>query len=276
MLFDLPSIKPVFRYFGAKTKACKILGEFVPKHVREIVSPFLGGGAFELHLTGRGIRVHGSDAFPPLVNLWQVLLETPAKLSMEIRKLVVSLSSERWKEHAAEFSEQASGCRIRDAAQCYLLYNLSFNNVGPRKPNNYPFFIDDNDVPRRDQEGFRNRQLVFYERIAGFRNSLLSVECLDFRDALETHPDTFAYCDPPYPSAAAAYGDSPKYHEDFDHAGLAKVLKARNSWVLSYNDDELVRDLYPESQFQWTRVNWAQCRLAHGSIGNEVIITPTE
>ena len=274
MLFDLPSLETPFRYFGAKTKARKILAEFVPPSVREIVSPFIGGGAFELWLTGRGIRVHASDAFPPLVNLWQVLLDSPKELGAEIRDIVSGLWWQDWTETAAEFKAQASGSRVTDAAHCLLLYNLTFNNVGPRKPQGYRFFIDEEGVPRRDQEGFRNRQLVFYERIEGFSNPLLSVECLDFREALAKHPDTFAYLDPPYPAATAAYGDSPKYHEDFDHEGLAEILTARKKWVLSYNEDKLVKDLYPESQFRWTRVSWAQCRISHGSVGHEVIITP--
>ena len=44
-------------------------------------------------------------------------------------------------------------------------------------------------------------------------------------------------------------------HDGFDHDGLARILNGRDGWVLSYNDCERVRDLYPQHKFarpEWT------------------------
>lgn len=56
--------KTMLRYPGGKTRAIKVLAPLVPKNTNKVVSPFLGGGSFELYLTGLGIEVTASDLFP--------------------------------------------------------------------------------------------------------------------------------------------------------------------------------------------------------------------
>ena len=270
MLLDLPSVETPLRYFGGKSKACRILSEFVPSVVNTVLSPFFGGGSFELYLTGRGVRVYGSEGFPPVANFWEILLESPQCLHDKVRRVVEGLRWETWMATALEFARQESECPITRAAQCLILYNFSFNHKGIRDPSCSEFYVDSDGVPRPTRK--RGSRLILYERLANFANPFLSVECLDFRDAFAKHPDMFAYCDPPYPSARAAYGDSRVYHEDFDHEALASILHARNQWVLSYNDTEVVRDLYPETDYEWTRVRWTQASKKHNFKGNDVII----
>lgn len=274
MLLDLPSVETPIRYFGGKTRARRVLSTFIPNVVRDVLSPFIGGGSLELYLTCRGKRVYGYDAFPPLVNVWQVLLESPKRLCAEVRRIASTLEEERWAADASEFVRQHSGCRITDAAQCLIVYNLTFNNAGLRDARNAPFFVDAEGHIRRNQDGFRNRRLILYERIENFSNPLLSVGCLDFREAFARHPHMFAYCDPPYPAVGGVYGDSPEYHEAFDHEALAMILKSRTAWVLSYNDTELVRDLYPETHYRWSHVKWKLLAKKYDYQGNDVVITP--
>ena len=40
-----------------------------------------------------------------------------------------------------------------------------------------------------------------------------------------------------------------------DHEDLAKILKRRKRWILSYNNSKLVRELY--SDFRIKKVQWA-------------------
>lgn len=274
MLLDLPSTLTPLRYFGGKSKACRILSGYIPSDVDVVLSPFIGGGSFELYLTGRGVRVYGSDAFPPIANFWEVLLASPQCLDAEVRRVVAGLRWETWMTTARQFAKQESACPITRAAQCLVVYNFSFNHKGIRDPSCSEFFVDSHGVPRPVRK--RGSRLILYERIAQFANPLISVECLDFRDAFAKYPDIFAYCDPPYPASRAAYGDAPEYHEKFDHESLAAILKARDRWVLSYNDTEVVRDLYPETHYQWARVRWTQAAKKHKFKGNDVIIVPRD
>jgi len=47
------------RYPGGKSRAVKQLLRFLPSEPGSMVSPFLGGGSFELAAAARGWRVHG-------------------------------------------------------------------------------------------------------------------------------------------------------------------------------------------------------------------------
>jgi len=76
----------------------------------------------------------------------------------------------------------------------------------------------------------------------------------DFTRSIAAHPDAALYLDPPYclnkevdtkgVNRETLYGTEGDHHQGFDHLGLAKILKARQKWVLSYNDCEYIRELY--------------------------------
>ena len=276
MLFDLPSVKSPINYFGGKTRAVKILSHFMPQSVQEVVSPFLGGGSFELHLTGRGIRVYGSDAFPPLINFWQQLLESPQALCNVIRQTLLNYRDQQWCRSATadKFRLQESSDPLINAAHWLILNNLSFRNKGSRRSALLELKISD-DGKATTLDGSEGSSLILYDRIYEFQNSLMHVKCLDFTEAFANQPaDMFAYCDPPYPEADCEYGSSRAFGQDFDHEGLARILRGRENWMLSYNDVELVRDLYPDSRYKWAHVQWSQSAIRHNYEGNDVVITP--
>ena len=114
--------------------------------------------------------------------------------------------------------------------------------------------------------------VIKHYRVHGFFNPLISVGLSDFRDSLARHPDTFAYCDPPYPEVTGVYGDAPEYHEEFPHGELADILHRRDSWTLSYNNCETVKSLYPPSEFQYAYPRFKQG--SRNDKGNDVIIRP--
>ena len=64
------------RYAGGKSKAVGLILDNLPKlREKKIVSPFFGGGSFELCLSQYlGIEVVGYDVFGMLTNFWDVLI----------------------------------------------------------------------------------------------------------------------------------------------------------------------------------------------------------
>ena len=44
-------------------------------------------------------------------------------------------------------------------------------------------------------------------------------------------------------------------HEGFDHQLLCDLLKNRDNWLLSYNDCEVIRELYKD--FEIVEASWA-------------------
>ena len=78
------------RYPGGKSRAIsQIVDKYIIPNIpksNKICSPFFGGGSIEIHLAKQGYRVYGYDAFPPLVDFWQVLLKNPNKLANATEK----------------------------------------------------------------------------------------------------------------------------------------------------------------------------------------------
>ena len=159
-----------------------------------------------------------------------------------------------------------------------LIYNTSFNGSGFRGGSRRIVINDQKELCKvhKKHEPDKLDRLTYYERVQFFCNPLLEVAEMDFRQSLYLHPNTFAYCDPPYPVSACLYGDSPEYHSEFPHEELAAILCARDQWTLSYNDVPQIRDLYPADQFDWYPVQWNQDSRNRGDNvkGNDVVITP--
>ena len=66
-------------------KALKKIIKYFPEDLTEMVSPFFGGGAIEIHYAQKHkTRVHGYDLFPQLVNFWEMVLIDPERLTEEV------------------------------------------------------------------------------------------------------------------------------------------------------------------------------------------------
>jgi len=68
------------------------------------------------------------------------------------------------------------------------------------------------------------------------------ISCLDFSDVITAPGDSFVYADPPYYVKGQML-----YEHAMDTAGhvrLARLLRARGDWVLSYDDHPFIRGLY--------------------------------
>ena len=85
----------------------------------------------------------------------------------------------------------------------------------------------------------------------------LTVNKLDFRRSILKHKDAFVYADPPYYiGKKKLYGNQGDMQFDQkDHEDLAKILKNRRHWVLSYNDVPEVRKLY--HGFEIKKLGWS-------------------
>jgi DNA adenine methylase len=76
------------RYPGGKTRAIKILEEYIPENITEVYSPFFGGGSFELYLCNNyQIPIFGNNKFEPLYNFWLETKKNNEQLVEHIKKL---------------------------------------------------------------------------------------------------------------------------------------------------------------------------------------------
>lgn len=269
---DLVSTSIPFRYPGSKMAAAKYFVRCFPPGITEIVSPFFGGGSFELFLSGRDIQIHGSDLFEPLVNLWNFILTDNKRLAIRSEEVLLSLSRNELKEYQ-NIDRFQSLNQFDQAAYLWLFYCLSWNGVAFSGLMNYV-------LTGRNAHTIGNSDdpLTYFHRLETFKNHLITVDLLGYEDQLKRFPDMFAYLDPPYPDVGNLYGYNLKseFQSDFNHEELRDTLKQRDSlWMLSYNDKPIILDLYSGSDFivkyQW----WKQGTQTNRST-REIVIFPKE
>ena len=240
------SNKTPLRYPGGKSRAVKHILPHIPSNCKELCAPFLGGGSIELAVASRGTRVYGYDAFRPIVWFWKALLENPevlAKTSDSFRRLSAynhkgilekkkGLPKDSFIQFRDEIKKELNKSNPQFsydlAAKVYAINRSSFSGAtlsgGFSERASYARFTDSS-----------------IDRITEFSQPNLTVECLDFKDSINKHPNAFMYLDPPYmlsdKQREKLYGRSGDTHSDFDHEGLFELLKDRKNWVMSYGGE---------------------------------------
>lgn len=252
---DVPakkSIKSPLRYPGGKSRAVKKIISILPPNLDVLVSPFFGGGSVELAMASQGTRVFGYDAFKPLVLFWQRTFKNPSTLARAVEKYY-PLKKEEFYELQRMMREKQIG-DSKTATIFFVLNRASFSGTtmsGGMSP------------------GHKRFTKSAIEHLKDFKIKNLSVEFSDFSKSISYHKNNFLYCDPPYANGGALYGQRGDCHADFDHIHLAKLLKNRDKWILSYNDCGLVRDLY--QGFKFVETEWTY-GMSNNKKSNEVII----
>jgi len=249
--------KSPLRYPGGKTRAIKLLDTYIPEGKTTLLSPFLGGGSFELYCRSKGMTVFANDLFRPLYIFWKTLKERPSELQASVQAMC-PVTKEAFGAIRREILEMTDELEI--AAAYYLVNRCSFSGST---------FCGG--FSQQSADGRMNQSAIDRLTTVSLENVTLSnSDCVQF---LADHPETdntFVYADPPYYIPTYVYGKDGDMHEGFDHARFATELKKRSDWVLSYNDCPYIRELYAECTI--TSAQWAYGMSIKPS--SELIIRP--
>ncbi len=237
-------MKSLLRYPGGKTRALKHIIPYFPKNLTEIVSPFFGGGSIEIHYAAQGVRVHGYEIFEPLVNFWQHALVDDLEHKEKISSLLKTSYHPCTKEDFAKHQKRQSQTewdgtefmwKEMRACMFYALNRSSFS--GCTMSAGYSKQAADNRFTESSLQRFKD-----------FVCPSLTVELMDFKESLDQHDDdVFIYADPPYAiDNPVLYGENGSTHKSFDHVGLAEAMKKKNNWVISYNSNPWILELYKD------------------------------
>ncbi|WP_455473913.1 DNA adenine methylase [Bartonella sp. B30(2025)] len=232
-----PIVKSPLRYPGGKSRAVPMIIDNYIKKQKTLCSPFVGGGSIELTLAKRGTKVYAYDAFKPLVIFWQMLLKDAPALAEKVREYE-DMTPTLFYHLQKTFGNITNHLEI--AAAFFALNRSSFSGTtlsGGMSPGH----------PRFNHSSI--------ERLKEFEIENFTVEHVDFKESIPKHSTDFLYCDPPYLINQKLYGERGDKHNSFDHQALAKLLKNRQGWVLSYNDCAEVRELYKGHKIlspEWT------------------------
>ena len=189
----------LLKWIGNKQKfADEIVGSF-PLAFNRYFEPFLGSGGVLATLNPENALA--SDAFPPLMEIWQTLKNNPNELKEWYRSRWVTANSENKKEGyekiKASYNKQPNGADF-----LFLCRSCYGGVVRFRKADGYmstPCGVHDPIPP----ENFNKRVDIWTERLKHTDFALL-----DYKDAMrQAKAGDMVYCDPPYQhSQAILYG----------------------------------------------------------------------
>lgn len=241
----------VLRYPGGKTRAIKILEKYIPLSSKEIISPFFGGGSFELYMMNKhNIPIIANDKFKPLINFWKCLKTDKDKLITEVKKLR-PLSKDKFMEIRKKILDTPTewdngGTTINDyerAAYYFAINRSSFS--GSTCSGGYS---KEAATKRFTQSSIDSLKEIDLKNI--------TFECSDFSDFINKH-NGFLFLDPPYylEKKSKLYGLNGDLHESFDHDKLYDLLKTKTNWLLCYNNCQYIKDKYKD--FKIIEVQWS-------------------
>ena len=222
-------------YPGGKKHLWPYFREHLPSGTKELISPFVGGGAIELKCTANGIQVHASDKFEPLVNFWNHLIKDANLLVTKTLSIYPLTDEQRLFYHRTGLRHDLSIYSDLDRAAIFWCLNKqTFSGY----------------TLSRGGRGSGVKSGKYFEQYRAWKNNNFTVSCSDCFDIIEQNNNIFMYLDPPYIEKEHFYGAANDDHF-FDHERLASLLKeVKAPWVLSYGDHELIHEWYGNYEIQ--------------------------
>ena len=256
-------MKTPIRYAGGKSKAYKIITEYIPRlpYPQRIISPFIGGGSLESKWSSElDIPVYGFDIFDALINFWSVLLSRPNDLADRLRELKPTKEEyEKVKEillrwgytqdmlkdwHTDYYKREPIELSELDAAAYYFFnHNLSYG----------PMYLGW--MSKIYQSQTKWDKMTHY--IGSYRNPNLEVCKASFDQIIPNYPNDLIYLDAPYylkkdDDNKMLKGMYPNcnidvHHTGFNHELLRDLLhNHKGTFILSYNNCETIREYYKD------------------------------
>lgn len=187
-------MKPPISYYGGKQKMAHHIVPLIPKHT-VYVEPFAGGAAVFFAKPWPQVtnmdhyREYLNDKDERIINFYRVL-QTPVKRDELIERLQMTLYSEAEHQKAKDLD---SGSDVDRAWAYYVNSQQGFSNLL-------------NKGWGRSVYG-RNQQATWTNKIAQLpqyldRMASVGITCQDALTVIKQYdsPQTFFYCDPPYPN----------------------------------------------------------------------------
>lgn len=266
------SAKSPLRYPGGKTRAIRLLLDVAAQpELRSdiLVSPFFGGGSFELASSAH--QIFANDLFEPLHNFWQQASANRDAVVEKVREIKSRpFTKEAFAAARAMFggAEEARVAPIERAALYFAINRSSFS--GATFCGGYS---------RQSEAGRFNAPAI--DRLRRIDLSRVTFSNEDFepfiRRMIREQPGAMMFLDPPYYVDSYLYGKNGDLHQQFDHRRLRDLLislDAPRKWFMTYGDCEFIRDLYSDEEaFAIREVKWSY-GMNTSKKSSEIIIQP--
>lgn len=238
----------LLRYPGGKSRAVKILRRYPMSET--VISPFLGGGSFEIDLLNTGRKIIANDVYRSLSVFWNVLNSDPKTLAGEIQGyLVEGISKEQYltlqkKLKQFEAGEIVDLNPVSVASLFYVVNRCSFS--GSTLSGGYSKSAA---VGRFTESGVN--------KIKNWvPTDTFIIENMDYTEFLKKNlvSENDWFLDPPYMlpenERNKLYGVNGNYHYNFNHQQLFDLVERFHNiggkFLLTYNDSAEIRELYKD------------------------------
>jgi DNA adenine methylase len=271
--FELPKLKSnlsPFRYPGGKGKLSKFLAVFLASNDLKgttFVEPFCGGAGGSLPLLEAGIigKLVLNDANPFIAEFWDAAINNTEALSKEIRKVKVDLDT--WHKSKAIFEGNVDSSDIEKALSVFFLNRTNRSGILHAGPIGGQAQIGDYLIDCR----FNKANLIQrIENIAKFKRKIIvkNEDASSLVYKLE-QGNCFIYADPPYVKEGKNIYKNYCFN-NHQHTTFANAIKhQRNPWLISYDDDPLVHELYAKSGINVIELSYVMNK---ARVGRELLI----
>jgi DNA adenine methylase len=257
-----PKNKSPLRYPGGKTRAISFLQDVLQTEYptrKILLSPFLGGGSFELAMASEGYTVHANDLFAPLALFWNEVKNHPQELATHVQNQM-PVSKEKFQEFRSKILTDTTPLQI--ASMYFIINRCSFS--GSTFCGGYS--------AQAASERLTPSSLETLKQVNLTRVTISNLDVLEFLKKYPQTAQTVLYADPPYFISSYIYGRDGDLHESFDHKAFAEAIQKRSDWMISYNDCEYIRSLYKGCRF--LTPSWAY-GMNKSKTSSEILILPS-
>jgi DNA adenine methylase len=270
------------RYPGGKGTFSYFLAQVIMRNpdVQYYAEPYAGGAAAALSLLINGyvkeIYLNDKDIF--IYSFWKAMKINPDEFISRVQKTPVTI--DEWKKQKEFYSNPSrlKTATVLDIGFCTFFLNrcnrsgiLSAGPIGGKEQNG-KWKID---VRFNKQDLVKRLEIIkkLKNKIHLNRGDAIDyMRCFFQKHKGISHQQILFYLDPPYYlQGKKLYKDN--YYIDKDHLALSKYLYTfSEKWLLSYDDNEFIRDLYPNNTRKRTKrvnkMNWAY----YPKMGREIIL----
>lgn len=218
-------MKSFIPWIGGKSLLAKKITELFPNDIDRYIEAFGGGGSVLFSKEHHAPLEIYNDANSNLVNLFRCIKYHRSELQREINGYINA------REVFSDIKERLnmdSFTDIQRAAMFYVMIKISYGAVGRTYGCNK-----------------KNLSADYLEKIEERLKNVV-VEHKDFENLIQVYDrqNALVYCDPPYHKTEKYYDAQ---FSEKDHVRLHDCLsKICGKFVLSYNDDEYIREMYKD------------------------------
>jgi len=277
----------MLRYAGGKSRLLKEIMPHIPSNIIEYREPFFGGGWVGLEVLrrakreNRSVQVWLNDFDPFVANFWKVVQSKPEELVRLVEDHEPSVPLYWIEVNHQKFGEVDKSKPVPvDALGTLIIQQQSRNGLGVKAGSP----IGGNNPV--DNEGKDKIHLMKYKGKTHYKidcrwskdrivskireaSKLLdgaTITCEDYSVLVTKHGQVFLYLDPPYYEVGNSLYEYPFSNEQ--HIALARMLHESNhQWLLSYNNVQVIKDLYNWAKFLTVEVKGKKSELLIAPIG---------